>query len=43
MKQPLAWSFLGIIIADLLLIYAIYLHGNMHLIKTLQAAMSVWG
>ena len=39
MKQPLAWSFLGIVALDILLIAAIYFHGgNMHLLKTLHNA-----
>ena len=41
-QLKLALGFLGIILVDLCVIHAMYVHGNMHLIKTLQAAVGAW-
>ena len=41
-QLKLALGFLGIILIDLCVIHAMYVHGNMHLIKTLQAAVGAW-
>ena len=40
--DKLSLAFIGVIVADLCLIGAMYAHGNMHLIKTLTAAAEIW-
>ena len=41
-NAKLSLSLVVIFVLDLLFIYAGYVHGNMHLIKTLQAATQAW-
>ena len=41
-QLKLSLGFLGIILIDLCVIHAMYVHGNMHLFKTLEAAAQIW-